>query len=459
MQCFSITTKEYKDRLDPFYYQPFFADLKDMGKRTPFGIKTVEQITKFVVDGIHKTPNYTKDGLPFIQVNNIKEANIDFSSEEVKSVDEDWKSVVLKRYNPEPGDVLITKDGTIGIAASVPNNYPSFSIFVSVAAVRPKKNLVLPKFLEIAINSPVVQKQIYRLSRGAALKHLLLEEIRKLQIPLPPMNVQGEIVSLMEDAYNEKERKEQRAKALLNSIDDFVLNELGIEIPELEYKQYYSVPYRRIVEADRIDPFYYQPKFKRLEQAIESGKYKTSKIGNALDVLSEGENIEEYESIKYIDLASIDRKLGTIGNFRELTPENAPNRARRRVTRGDLLLASLRGSLKSIAVVEDTSSDLIASTGFVVLKNSSEWNSYFLWALFRSWCYQVILERLTTGAIMSAFNKTDFEKITIPMPPLKVQNKIGEGAKLRQKKVEKLQKEAQEVVKKAKQKVEQMILN
>ena len=53
-----------------------------------------------------------------------------------------------------------------------------------------------------------------------------------LKIILPATNIQNHIVSFMRSAYAEKKQKEQEAAALLDSIDDYVLKELGIEMPQ-----------------------------------------------------------------------------------------------------------------------------------------------------------------------------------------------------------------------------------
>ena len=59
---------------------------------------------------------------------------------------------------------------------------------------------------------------------------------------------------------------------------------------------------------------------------------------------------------------------------------------------------------------------------------------------------------------MSAINRDSLLNLKIPLPPLEIQNKIAEEVKRRIQKAEELQKEAKEVLEKAKQEVEKMIL-
>ncbi|MEM5785221.1 MAG: restriction endonuclease subunit S [Candidatus Aenigmatarchaeota archaeon] len=173
---------------------------------------------------------------------------------------------------------------------------------------------------------------------------------------------------------------------------------------------------------------------------------------------NELENINEYQYINYVDLASIDKDLGIIKEFYKLNPTEASSRARQKIEKGDLLVFSLAGSLKAIAIFDGSFDNAICSTGFYVIKSSKNYNNYYLWALFRSPILQMILERESSGAVMPAINRDAFLNLEIPLPPLSVQNKIAEEVISRMKKAEQLRKEAEEELEKAKKEVEKIIL-
>lgn len=287
MEIFQIEYRELEGRLDPFFYRPKFHDIRNILSLSKYPTQTILDLTTFVIDGIHKTPKYSNNGLPFIQINNIKDGVIDFEHN-IKYVSDDWKTIVLRRYSPKAGDILITKDGTIGIAAMVPGDFMNFSIFVSVAAIRPKVNMVVAKYLEIMINSEIVQKQIYRQTRGAVLVHLLLEEIRKLLIPLPPLEIQRQIVKIMNEAYSRKEQNEEEAKRLYNSIDDYLLAELGVERITFQIECNFAIDSSHLL-TKRIDPFYHQPIFEENERSILNCKYDTAPLNEITDLITSGQ--------------------------------------------------------------------------------------------------------------------------------------------------------------------------
>jgi type I restriction enzyme, S subunit len=117
-------------------------------KDTPLGripveweVKSLDQLTTRIVDGVHHTPTYVDSGIPFIVITDLTgSSDISFSNTRFVSLRDHRE--FSKRADPKTGDVLVTKDGTLGVARIVPTNAPEFSIFVSVAMLRPKKTSV-----------------------------------------------------------------------------------------------------------------------------------------------------------------------------------------------------------------------------------------------------------------------------------------------------------------------------
>lgn len=72
-------------------------------------------LCKTITDGTHKTPTYIEQGIPFLSVKNISSGTFDL--ENVKYISEQEHEELLKRCNPELGDVLFCRIGTLGKAA------------------------------------------------------------------------------------------------------------------------------------------------------------------------------------------------------------------------------------------------------------------------------------------------------------------------------------------------------
>jgi len=153
-------------------------------------IKTLKEICSIITDGTHFTPDYKPTGIPFIRITDIKNGYIDF--ENCKHISQEKHFKLIKRCHPKCNDILYSKNGTIGIALTVDTD-KEFSIFVSLALLR-SKNIIIPKYLEYYLNSDSGKKQAFKHSKQVTVKNLHLEEIEKIEVPVPPIEIQQEII-------------------------------------------------------------------------------------------------------------------------------------------------------------------------------------------------------------------------------------------------------------------------
>lgn len=142
---------------------------------------TVDSLASKVVDGVHKKPTYVDSGVPFVTVRNLT-AGPGISFENLRYITAEDHTQFIKRANPERDDLLVSKDGTLGVVRAVRTDV-TFSIFVSVALVKPLM-AELTDYLTLALTSPVVQRQM--VPKGSGLQHIHLEDLRADCIPLPP---------------------------------------------------------------------------------------------------------------------------------------------------------------------------------------------------------------------------------------------------------------------------------
>ena len=151
---------------------------------------TVEDICYKITDGTHSTPKYTDKGVHFLSVKDISKGVIDLSN--TRYISKEEHDILYKRCNPEKGDILYTKVGTTGIAKVV-DIEDEFSLFVSVALLKPKEN-ILPIYFELILNSPKAYEQAQSRTRGVANRNLVLKDIKEIKIPLPSIKEQKNIV-------------------------------------------------------------------------------------------------------------------------------------------------------------------------------------------------------------------------------------------------------------------------
>jgi type I restriction enzyme, S subunit len=156
----------------------------------------LEDLCTRVTDGTHITPHYVEEGVPFISVKDITGGRIRLDSS--RRISREEHARLTKRCQPEQGDILLTKIGTIGLAMVVDID-EEFSIFVSLALLKLKKDRVLPKFIEHMLNSTIIRDQALADTRGVGNKNLVLKFIREFSIPTPPLPVQRRIVAELDE--------------------------------------------------------------------------------------------------------------------------------------------------------------------------------------------------------------------------------------------------------------------
>ena len=173
------------------YREPTSADTTDL-PNLPEGWcwSAVESLSTKVADGVHKKPSYVDEGIPFVTVKNLTAGpGIDFR--DLNYVSQEDHLAFSRRAGVDGGDILISKDGTLGVVRAV-RTQEQFSIFVSVALVKPVDRS-MTDFLELAFQAPTVQRQM--VPKGSGLQHIHLEDLRKDCIPTPPLPEQARILS------------------------------------------------------------------------------------------------------------------------------------------------------------------------------------------------------------------------------------------------------------------------
>ncbi len=154
--------------------------------------KELSEVAIRITDDTHTTPNYTDSGIPFLRVTDITKSN---ASKKFISEEEHMK--LIKRCHPQKGDVLYSKNGTIGVAKVI-DWEGDFSIFVSLALIKPRRELVNSRYLEYFLNSDTAYAQATSRSKSGTVTNLHLVDIKTIKIPLPPLIKQQEVVAEIE---------------------------------------------------------------------------------------------------------------------------------------------------------------------------------------------------------------------------------------------------------------------
>ncbi len=156
-----------------------------------------------VTDGSHHSPSVQDEGLPFISVTDVGHNTIDFKNCK-KILSKDFKQLVSEGCSPKTGDILLTKDGTIGRAAIVNERYPSFVILSSLGLLTPCSKMQ-NKYLYYYLISGINIDQMNSMIHGSALKRMTISKIDNLYISFPEYKEQEKIAEYLDDKISKIE--------------------------------------------------------------------------------------------------------------------------------------------------------------------------------------------------------------------------------------------------------------
>jgi len=297
--------------------------------------KCFSEVCDNITDGAHASPKTVEEGKPYVTVRDVNaQGEIDLITCK-KISDKDFESLTKANCSPFSGDVLLSKDGTVGKVALVKENYIQFVVLSSLAIIRPNKNILNSEFLKNFLLSPSFQEYAINSKTGAAIKRIVLRNIKSFQIPLPPLSEQKRIVekldsllSRIDQAIYHLQESLGLAEALFTSSLDGAFNPLGsaknaegvYELPDgWEWKtvdevslqlqtgttpptnneEYYSVPEINWYAPSDFDGSQYlgEPKKKVSSKAVEDGKVKLFKP-NTLLLIAIGGTIGKVALVK-----------------------------------------------------------------------------------------------------------------------------------------------------------------
>ncbi|MDD3688158.1 MAG: restriction endonuclease subunit S [Bacteroidales bacterium] len=182
---------------------------------------TIEELSTKVTDGSHYSPESFINGFPMFSVKDMRESSFDYSN--AKTISEsDYESLIKSDCQPEVGDILIAKDGSVLKHIFVVKYKPDYVLLSSIAIIRPNKDVVFPDYLAYAIKNPVSKENILNnFVGGSGVPRIILKDFKQIKISLPPLATQkaiAEVLSSLDDKidllHRQNKTLEQMAETL-----------------------------------------------------------------------------------------------------------------------------------------------------------------------------------------------------------------------------------------------------
>lgn len=455
MECFTVYADVLVGRIDPHFYKPEFGKLNNNLSKLKH--KRLGEVIEFSSDTWNQK-DFFENEFPYIEI-----SEIDTSTGEIKNI-----IYYNKRNAPSRAKMILRENDIIvsktrphrGAIASIDKTKDGFIASTGFAILRKLKFELNKKYLLLFLRTQLSLKQMLRRSSGGNYPAITSNELKKILIPIPDKQVQNKIVQLMDKAYSQKKEKESKAKRLIDSINDYILGELGIKLPELKDKMTYVISSEGL-ESKRLDAYYYQPKFEDVEKAIEIGKYEVKELSKLISFIpgyafSSSDYVKE-DGVKLLTIKNIKEDKIDLSGATLLPIDFYNNYKKFHIKKEDIVIA-MTGATIGKSYIFDYEDKVLLNQRVGIIRTNKELDNYFLLSFMKNILFRQKIIRNSCGGAQPNISEYEITSIKIPFPPITIQNKMAKEVKKRMQKAEQLQKEAKVELEKAKKEVERIIL-
>ena len=479
-RVFIINRSELEDRFDPIFYA---SDLAKFNTNI-FKSVSLKSIVKYFKSGFgagKQEQTDAKNGIIQIRPTNIDENGfLKYDKNIYLPIDKNSIRIEVDDiiFNNTNSQELIWKTAILK-----ENKELTFSNHITIIRVR--KEAILPDYLWIILNMYQRNRIFYSIcTNWNNQSGIGLEVLKKLKIPLPSLEIQQQIVDLYEKAYTEKQQKEAEAQRLLDSIDDYLLGELGITLPKEEELLPQNTDKNNSYNLDndnplvkkgrlfltnllevtgkRIDPDYNSKYFYCLFQSLNNSIYPFERIKKYLKSIKTGTTPNQK-----LNAFTTEKEIPFLRNTNLKKYEiDIENTKYIRTKYKDFLTFSYKNEVimciaGTIGISSVNVYDIPISINQNVssLRFSEEINPFFISYWFNTNIFLSLAKRASSVATILYLNNDNLKSLPIPLPPLEKQNEIATHISKTRKEANVLMQQGKEILEQAKQEVEQMILS
>ncbi|HMU46476.1 MAG TPA: restriction endonuclease subunit S [Chitinophagaceae bacterium] len=153
-----------------------------------------------ITDGSHFSPKAVSEGYPYITVKDIQNDIIDFENS-LKISKIDFDKLVYNGCKPNKGDVLFSKDGTVG-KVSLIDYEKDFVVLSSIAILRTNTSIIDSRLLFYALKSTQFINQALDQKKGVAIRRIILRDLKNLTLRFPKdKSLQNSLIEYLQTTF------------------------------------------------------------------------------------------------------------------------------------------------------------------------------------------------------------------------------------------------------------------
>jgi type I restriction enzyme S subunit len=150
-----------------------------------------------VTDCKHLTADFVADGIPLASIREVQGRWV--ALEDARCTTEHFYELLIDGgRKPSPGDLIFSRNATVGEVAQVRDDHPRFAMGQDVVLLRKLNPKFSSDYFQHVIRSPLIIEQLANMMIGSTFKRINVEEIRSFIVPSPPPSEQVAIAEYLE---------------------------------------------------------------------------------------------------------------------------------------------------------------------------------------------------------------------------------------------------------------------
>ena len=373
-ECFAVRRGELSARAEVAFHHPNIRERLALLANSRFSVKSLGSIIGNIRYGTGSPPQYmdaSEETVPFIRATDIKDGEVNLGTLLHVSAEQPSR---MTKCRLAGGELIIVRSGAntgdcAVVPASLANAFAGYDLIITV------KSDISAKFVSNFLDTEIGRLQLNAVKGRSAQPHINVEEVSALQVPLPPITEQEKLVSDMDVARAERKAKLARADVLLASIDDFVLDTLGIAPPKKETRRVFAVRGADMKNL-QFSPSRHVPELQSLVNGLRNHPATSKTLGDYVEINPKMEVSElgDDDFVGFIPMAAV--ADGATGEYAVASrPLNEVRKGYTPFRNGDVLWAKITPCMQNgkSCIVDDLPNGVgFGSTEFHVLRVKAE---------------------------------------------------------------------------------------
>ena len=390
--------------------------------------RALEEITKSITIGVNPR-NFFKLNPPnadcfYVTVRELNGLAGVKQYEQTDKIDKQAVDFIEKRSNIETGDILFSNTGTVGKMALVIESPTNWNVNEGIYVIKPIQSLITSKFLYYYLSGGDAYKQYSKKFTGSTLRHVTQNALKALQIPLPPMAVQEEIVRILDNftaltaeltaelTARKKQYEFYRDELLTFGSDaqcGTALRECGTALREC------GMGNVECGMSGRSAPNCNNVTWKTLGELFPN--IRNGFVGTITPYFTTKD-----KGVRYLEGTNIHNGIISDNEVLYVTQEFHQKHIKNELKSDDILMVQ-SGHIGECAVVGEKYKGANCHA-LIIMSNGGKCNSKFYCHYFHSHEGYKSLTPAMTGGTVKHVLATKMKNIKVPVPPIEIQNKI-----------------------------------